>query len=203
MAYTKQQILRDAEALVQHQQGGEPSGHDDGHVARVVAMARHLARETIEPVDMFRLELVCRLHDVDDHKITKGANHVTVDTFLSAHEVASELQALVRDILDSMSFTASKAGRQETTIEGKIAQDADRLDAIGAIGIARAFAYGGHKSRPLITWGSTGADTRSHFDDKLFKLEGLMNTVAGKRIANERTSFMRQFIARFDEETKR
>jgi len=202
MTARQQSIILEAKKLVQEQQGQDYSGHDDSHVERVVNMARHLAKKIDQAVDKFLLELVCWLHDVDDRKLVHQGQHISAKSFLAAHDIADDMRAKIIDIIERMSYTATKNGLVETTIEGQIAQDADRLDAIGAIGIARAFAYGGAKGRPLSTVSENQDGTRYHFDDKLFKLEGLMNTAEAKRIAHERTLYMSEFIARFDKETK-
>lgn len=191
-----------AEQLVINQQGGETSGHDDAHVYRVVKMAHKIAKSTKEPVDRFLLELVCWLHDIDDPKLEKRNEHISVTTFLKDHQVDTNLSDTIQSIIACLSYTATKKGLKETAIEGKIAQDADRLDALGAIGIARAFAYGGSKGRLLVKNGPVKDDTRSHFDDKLFKLESLMNTEYGKKLAAKRTRFMHRFIALFDLESQ-
>ena len=197
----KQEVLKAAEELIKAQQKEEYSGHDYQHIKRVVKMALNIASKTDEKVDLFILELVCLLHDVDDHKIFYSGKHITVKSFLESQEIDEAVSSSIIDIISKLSFTSTKSGLYETTIEGKIAQDADRLDAIGAIGIARAFAYGGANKR-LIVDGNLDSATRHHFDDKLFKLEELMNTKEGKKIAQTRMVFMKQFIKIFDEETK-
>ena len=195
------EVLKAAEELVYLQQGNEYSGHDYYHVKRVVNMALDIAHKMEEPIDTFLLELVCWLHDVDDPKIVYSGEHTSVKSFLKLHEVDDNMASIVIDIISKLSYSASKKGLKETTIEGMIAQDADRLDAIGAVGIARTFAYGGANKRAMVSKGIEQS-TRYHFDDKLFKLEQLMNTKEGKRIAKIRTAYMREFINQFDQETK-
>lgn len=201
MSKTDEKILKAAEELVYKQQFNEYSGHDYYHVKRVVNMALDIANKIEEPVDTFLLELVCWLHDVDDPKIIYSGEHTSVKSFLKLHEVDKDTSLAVIDIISKLSYSATKKGLKETTIEGMIAQDADRLDAIGAVGIARTFAYGGTNKRAMVSK-DIEQSTRYHFDDKLFKLEELMNTKEGKRIAKNRTAYMKEFINQFDQETK-
>jgi len=137
--------------------------------------------------------LAALLHDADDHKLFYTENNRNARAFLNAQKLDPEtIDRICRDI-NAVSFSKNGAKKPET-IEGRIVQDADRLDALGAVGIARTFAYGGAKSRSL-------ADSLSHFDEKLLLLYDLLNTDEAKRIALPRYRFLKAFYDRFREET--
>jgi len=201
MGIDQKKILKAAEALVKTNLGADGTGHDYFHVLRVVALAKKIAEKT-GSIDGFVLELACWLHDIDDRKIVYTAAHMTVAEFLALNAVPEAVAAHVKDIIDNLSYSSSIKGKKEKTLEGQIAQDADRLDAIGAIGIARAFAYGGSKGRLLYDEARSDMTTVGHFHDKLFKLEALMNTEAGKALAKERTAFMKKYLDEFEKEIK-
>ena len=139
MGIDQKKILKAAEALVKTNLGADGTGHDYFHVLRVVALAKKIALLS-GPVDGFILELACWLHDIDDRKIVYTQAHMTVSEFLVTNAVPEAVASHVKDIIDNLSYSSSIKGKKEKTLEGQIAQDADRLDAIGAIGIARAFA---------------------------------------------------------------
>lgn len=175
---------------------GDSSGHDFDHTMRVYRMASRIAEE--ENADLQIVQLAALLHDVDDKKLSpktyeKKDNAVT---FLRDNGLKEDKIRMIVEIISQISFSAGNGA--PTTIEGKCVQDADRLDAIGAIGIGRAFAFGGSRGRQMHD--STGEDKSStiqHFYDKLLKLKGLMNTATGRRLAEERDTFMRTFLAQF------
>jgi len=188
--------------------------HDHLHIQRVLANARLIINQTSECVDVSVVELVCLLHDVGDAKLinTKTDDHTIAQKILDKYSVPSKVTDHVIQIIENLSYRGGNNQALET-IEGQIAQDADRLDAIGAIGIARCFAYGGSKNRML--WNpnnmpkefatkeeylANNGDSLSHFYEKLFKLKDLMNTEAGKAIAEERDAFMHQFVDQFKRE---
>lgn len=170
------------------------------------------------PADNLEIvDLAALLHDIDDWKYqTEDAPTKRAVQFLEAQNVPSEKIARVMAIIDTMGFKEELGGAQrEITVEFGCVQDADRLDAIGAIGIARCFTYGGHKKRALYdpevppteelskeVYMQQGREspTINHFYEKLFKLRGMMKTNAGKRIAEERHAFMEQFVAQFYKE---
>lgn len=189
---------------------GEPSGHDWFHVQRVRDMARRLAEK--EGAEIYTVELAALLHDVGDWKFHDGDETVAgreIHRILSRHGVETDVLERVVKIIDMMGF---KGGNRAPmgTIEGKVVQDADRLDAIGAVGIARAFAYGGHKGRILHDPGvppmtaftkeeyrKSAGPTLNHFYEKLFKLKDLMNTGTALAIAEKRHAFLEKFLRRF------
>lgn len=164
---------------------GNSDGHDYDHMIRVYNNAMEIYK--IEKTgDILVIQLAALLHDVDDHKLFNTTNYENARKFLMSNNVPEETIERVVDVIGSVSF--SKNGLQRpATIEGCIVQDADRLDAIGAIGIARAFAFGG-------SHGNTLLDTVDHFEKKLLLLRNGMNTKGGKVIANKRHSIMVAFL---------
>lgn len=201
MTQNQEAMLLLAQHLVHENLGEEPTGHDFFHVERVVKLAKTLA-QAYPQADVFILELACWLHDIDDRKIAYKGPHTSVADFLKINHVDSGVSARVVDIIDNLSYSSQIKGKKETTLEGQIAQDADRLDALGAIGIARAFAYGGAHARLLVDPTQKASSTLDHFEEKLFRLEGLMNTPEGRAIAHERSAFMRAFVETLEKEIK-
>ena len=202
-------ILAEAEAFARDVLTGESSGHDWWHIARVRALARTIA--AAEKADVFVCELAALLHDIADPKIAgdweSGLAHVGV--WLSTHEVPLAEREHVLDIIASISF-AGGAKPAPKTLEGRVVQDADRLDAVGAIGIARAFAYGGAYGRilydPAITpretmtaeeYRSHLTPTINHFYEKLLLLKDRMNTDYARRLAEQRHRVMEAFLDEF------
>ena len=178
---------------------GDGSGHDFDHTLRVYHMAVRIASE--EGADMETVALAALLHDVDDRKLSpETCEHKDRAVgFLRAQGVGEEKIHAIVEIISQISFTAAY-GRPDT-LEGMCVQDADRLDAIGAIGIGRAFAFGGSRGRRM--YDPEGADksaTVEHFYDKLFKLKDLMNTQTGRTLAKQRDEFMHSFLEQFCEE---
>ncbi|MFN0157297.1 MAG: HD domain-containing protein [Bacteroidota bacterium] len=193
---------------------GEGTGHDWWHVHRVWQNAKRIGRE--EGVDMFIVELAALLHDIADWKFHDGddtAGPRAAHAWLEKIGVDGIVIEHVCMIINEVSFKGAGVHTTPTTREGKVVQDADRLDALGAIGIARAFAYGGHKNREIYNPGispvlhqsfeeyrATVGTTINHFHEKLLLLKGLMNTNAGRRIAEERHRFMEAYLQRFLQE---
>ena len=138
--------------------------------------------------------LAALLHDADDHKLFSTSDNANARAFLRENQVPSEMADRICEVINAVSFSQNKDRRPET-IEAKVVQDADRLDAIGAIGIARTFAYGGEHGRPL-------EDSVQHFYDKLLLLKDLMNTETGKKLAQKRHQFLEDFLNELREETK-
>ena len=175
---------------------GDSSGHDFDHTMRVYRMATRIAME--ENAELQIVQLAALLHDVDDRKLSPGTceNKDNAVSFLRLNGVEEGKIRRIVQIISEISFSANKG--VPTTIEGKCVQDADRLDAIGAIGIGRAFAYGGSRGRAIHD--PTGADQTStiqHFYDKLLLLKDLMNTPTGRHLAQRRHSFMCVFLEQF------
>lgn len=173
----------------------DSGGHDLDHTVRVYRMAVRLAEA--EGADTQITALAALLHDVDDRKISPETCE-TLDharDFLHSHGVDGETTNRILSIISQVSFSG---GKVPESLEGKCVQDADRLDAMGAVGIARTFAYGGSKGRRIHDpAGEDKTTSVQHFYDKLLKLEKLMNTETGREMARQRHLFMEAFLHRF------
>lgn len=161
------------------------SGHDAEHSLRVYSNAILIADTELQCNRLF-VSLAALLHDVDDYKLFNTENNYNARSFMVKQQMDSETVERICEIINSVSFSKNR-GDSPKTIEGKIVQDADRLDAIGAIGIARTFAYGGAHGRSI-------RDSIMHFDDKLLLLKDEMNTEEGKRIARFRHDYIKAFV---------
>ena len=168
-------------------------GHDAAHSLRVYRNAMMIADKE-SACDREIAALAALLHDADDHKLFSTINNANARAFLEENKVSAEMTDRICEVINSVSFSQNKDRRPET-IEAKVVQDADRLDAIGAIGIARTFAYGGEHGRPL-------EDSVQHFHDKLLLLKKLMNTETGKKLAEKRHAFLEEFLKELREETE-
>ncbi len=193
----KIEILKSAQELIKNQFIGETTGHDYYHIERVVKTANRIANE--EKADLFLVELAAWLHDLGDYKLNGGTDKSEefISEFLTGLNVPSEIIAKTIEIVSQVSFSK---GNTPTSLEAQIVQDADRLDALGAIGLARTFAYGGSKHREI--WNPKNPEMTSiqHFYDKLLKLKDLMNTNSAMKIAQERHPFLEEFLDRFYKE---
>ena len=202
-------ILAEAEAFARDVLTGESSGHDWWHIARVRALARTIA--AAEQADTFVCELAALLHDIADPKIAGDweSGLARVRDWLMAHDVPAAEREHVLDIISSISFAGGSKPAPKT-LEGRVVQDADRLDAIGAIGIARAFAYGGAHGRILYDpavapramvtgeeYRSHATPTINHFYEKLLLLKDRMNTDFARRLAEQRHRVMEAFLDEF------
>ncbi len=203
MTNTEIQIIKNVENDIRELFSGEFSGHDVLHTLRVVKNARRLNADNAG--DDFIVTLSALLHDADDRKLfpETAENNGNARKILEKYCVSKENTDRIIDIINSVSFTA---GKIPDSIEGKIVQDADRLDAIGAVGIARCFSFGGNHSRPIYEEGDfsgegSGDSSIAHFYNKLLKLEGLMNTEKGRKEAEKRTAFLKNYLEHFKEET--
>ena len=163
-------------------------GHDAAHSLRVYRNALHLA-DCYPDCDKRIVLLAALLHDVDDHKLFNTENNANARRFLKKQDLSTDEIEQICSIINNVSFSKNR-GKSPENIEGKIVQDADRLDALGAIGIARTFAYGGKNGRPL-------EESLQHFYDKLLLLKDEMNTEEAKRLATERHKYLEGFIAEF------
>lgn len=190
-------ILKAAELHIKKLFSGEGTGHDYFHVERVVNNAIKIAEN--ENSDLFLVELSARLHDLGDYKLNDGKDRSEelITEFLKAQNADSELISKVVEIVSQVSFSK---GKKAVSIEAQIVQDADRLDAMGAIGIARCFAYGGKKEREIWNLENPEDTSLQHFYDKLLKLKELMNTQTGRKMAEERHRFLEEFLAEFHKE---
>ncbi|MBF0431888.1 MAG: HD domain-containing protein [Fibrobacteria bacterium] len=214
MKKTNSKVLSQTSDFVQNKLKGEGSGHDWWHVYRVWTLAIKLAEK--EGADLFIVELAALLHDIADWKFHNGDETVgprLAAEWLGKLDVESKTINRVCDIINTLSFKGSGVPTPMSTIEGEIVQDADRLDAMGAIGIARAFAYGGNKNREMHNpdippvqhhtfeeYKKNQSTTINHFHEKLLLLKGQLNTSTAKNIGKERHKFMNVFLEQFHRE---
>lgn len=205
-------IINDALEFVRNIFNDDYSGHDYFHTLRVYKMATRIAEQ--ENAYLIIVQLAALLHDVDDIKLSPEtyANKDRAVGFLREHDISETMIKNICNIIGEVSFNGTDSITPET-IEGKCVQDADRLDAMGAIGIARAFAYGGSHNRaiydpeikPTINmnadkYQSHISTTINHFYEKLFQLKGLMNTDTAKKISEQRDDYMKTYISEFLDE---
>lgn len=198
----KERIINNTINFVKTRLEKEGSGHDWWHVKRVYENSIEIAKKEKE-VDFFILALAALLHDIADHKFgyTDIDRENIITDFLKNEGVIDKDIKKIVYIVNNISFKSGKNTHKIESIEGKIVQDADRLDAIGAIGIGRAFTYGGYKNRLMYDPDSEdGLDTISHFYDKLLLLKDKMNTESGKEMAESRHKFMEYFLEEFYKE---
>jgi uncharacterized protein len=207
----KDSIVKQTEDFVRNVLTGESSGHDWWHIHRVSRLAVEIGKH--EGADLFIVRLAALLHDVDDYKLVGESDSEEprrAREWLEQLHLSQELIDHITRIIREMSFKGARVSTPMSTKEGMVVQDADRLDAIGAIGIARAFAYGGARGRlihdPAVKpvqhasfedYKSNSGPTINHFYEKLLLLKDLMNTQAGKQIAAARHRFMQQFLDHF------
>ncbi|WP_313579986.1 HD domain-containing protein [Chishuiella sp.] len=179
----------------------EGTGHDYFHIERVVVNAKKIVEK--EKANAFLVELAAWVHDVGDYKLHGGIDksEELIREFLTSIEVDEKTINKVIEIVSQVSFSK---GNIPTSIEAEIVQDADRLDAIGAVGIARCFAYGGSTGSVLYNPENKTKNSSSiqHFYDKLFTLKDLINTKTAKVIAEERHQYMENFIQEFYREVE-
>jgi len=200
--------------FVQKTLANAEAGHDWFHIERVFKTAQTINQQ--ENGDELVVAFAALLHDIADPKFNNGDEELGPNmaaSFLASIAVDAEVIAHVKLIIQNMSFKNSFDGTGFTSKEMQIVQDADRLDAIGAIGIARAFTYGGFKNRVLYdpailpeehltkeSYKNTTAPTINHFYEKLLLLKDMMNTETGKAIATERHNFMLLYLEHFYKE---
>ncbi len=194
---------------------GDSSGHDYYHTIRVYKLAAEIAKQ--ENADANIVQLAALLHDVDDIKLSPQTHNTKKNAvdFMTANKLDADVIDIVCKIIDEVSFAGTDSA-VPSTIEGKCVQDADRLDAIGAIGIARTFAYGGSRGRkiydpdiePRIGMSKEeyqkdlNSTSINHFYEKLLLLKDMMNTTAGKKLAEHRQAVMQEFLNEFLAEWK-
>lgn len=207
-------VLRRTEEHVRGLLSGDSSGHDWWHITRVRATALTIARR--ERADQYVVELAALLHDVADWKFHDGDEHAgsrAAAEWLASLGVDEATIVHVGEIIDHLSFKGAGVPTPMRTLEGQVVQDADRLDAIGAIGIARTFAYGGHAGQPMhdpeleptahasfAEYKHKRTSTINHFYEKLLLLKDRMNTEAGRALAAGRHAYMQEFLSRFHDE---
>jgi uncharacterized protein len=211
----KQKVVDSAMVYVRELLEGEGSGHDWWHIKRVTDLAMTISKEYSES-DLFIVQLAALLHDVGDHKFHNGDHTVgpkMVEKWLIKNKVDQlDIQKVV-SVVKEISYKGAKVETPMSSIDGEIVQDADRLDAIGAIGIARTFAFGGNKNREMYNpdhkvedhddfeaYKKTTGPTINHFYEKLLLLKDRMNTKFGQELAQKRHEFMEVFLEEFFQE---
>eukprot|EP00389_Voromonas_pontica_P003341 GDKH01004924.1.p1 GENE.GDKH01004924.1~~GDKH01004924.1.p1 ORF type:complete len:249 (+),score=35.04 GDKH01004924.1:111-857(+) len=222
-------LLEKIEEFVKDYMAGNDSSHDFAHVLRVRRMAMAIAADEVEkrstddkPIDLELVEMAALLHDVGDYKYAKPGDDESespIISFLRKVGVADARARQVDELVNNVGFKKELANRgAKLTIETAIVQDADRLEAIGAIGIARTFTFGGARGRPMyepemdeplrkrhrtatedeyVKNSATKRSTVSHFYDKLLFLSGMMKTDLGKKLAETRHKAMESFLEQF------
>ena len=197
--------------FVRNQLQNAEGGHDWFHIERVYKNA--IAISENEKCNTMIVQLGALLHDIADSKFHNGDESIgpkIARTFLESEKVEAETINQVINIIENISFKGGNFEKKFNSIELEIVQDADRLDAIGAIGIARTFNYGGFKNRPLYNpaispnlhmnkeeYKNSEAPTINHFYEKLLLLKDKMNTETGKKMAQQRHHFMETFLSQF------
>lgn len=202
----KDVILKETKSFVKNKLYKEGSGHDWFHIKRVYNLATYICEN--EGGDEFIIKMTSLLHDIDDWKFSN--NNKTTESFLKSISVDEESIYKIMNIITTMSYKGGVINSYQNNLEGKIVQDADRLDAMGAIGIARAFTYGGSKNilmynphikpknfQNLDEVKNLDNHTINHFYEKLLKLKDLINTDTAKQIAEERHRFMEIYLDEF------
>lgn len=208
---SKEEIITKTRLFVKKELENEATGHDWWHIQRVVNMAKNISKT--EGGDEFIIEVAALLHDISDYKLNNGDEKKGIEkleTFLNEIAISPETKEEILNIINGVSYKGAGVKEETLSVEGKIVQDADRLDAMGAIGIARTFAYGGNKNRAIyspnidpkihtsfIDYKSSTAPTINHFYEKLLLLKNRMNTKTAKKIAKERHQFMEDFLTQF------
>ena len=171
---------------------GNSGGHDAEHTMRVYRNTMAIAGS--EPgCDREIVALAALLHDADDRKLFPSKENENARAFLEGRVPEDRIRKICACI-ETVSFSRNP-DRAPESVEGKIVQDADRLDAMGAVGIARTFAYGGERGRPM-------RESVGHFHEKLLRLKDRMNTETGKRLAEKRHAYLEGFLNELDEELK-
>lgn len=198
-------------ASIKAQFEADSSGHDWFHIQRVLNISRFL--QSKEGGDLIVIELAALLHDISDYKLNGGKLNeggVVATQIMKEFEVDTQVIDQVVYIIDNISYKGANTPTEMRSLEGMIVQDADRLDAIGAIGIGRTFAYGGHKGQAMYDptlstkmhssfeeYATSKSSTINHFYEKLLLLTDRLNTTTAKEIGRRRHEFMQQFVDEF------
>ena len=206
-----QQLIYNTEAFVKNTLENAEGGHDWFHILRVWNNAKLIAQH--ENVDGLIVELGALLHDIADSKFHNGDETIgpkEARKFLESQQVEESVIIHIENIITNISYKGGNFEQKFTSPELEVVQDADRLDAIGAVGIARCFNYGGFKNRSLYNpkippklnqtkdeYKNSNAPTINHFYEKLLLLKDKMNTVSGRKIAESRHQYMENFLQQF------
>lgn len=204
-------IIQAIESEVKDLFQAEPTGHDWFHIHRVRNMSLHLS--DTEGGDREVIELAALLHDVSDPKLNGGIfdqGPIEADKIMTKHGIPVATRRRVCTVIEEVSYKGSDVETPCSSIESQIVQDADRLDAMGAIGIARAFAYGGNRDREIYNptippknhksfeeYHHDKSHTINHFYEKLLLLKDRLNTPTAKQIGQERHEFLALFLSNF------
>ncbi len=204
----QKKLLFQTEEFIKQHFEDESSGHDWWHIFRVRNLALKIAAH--EGGYLFIIEMAALLHDLDDWKLTNDNKVSKTEHWLKTIEIEKKVANKILEIIEQVSFKGAKVKTNAITLEAKIVQDADRLDAIGAIGIARTFAYGGNKNRLIHhpdskpemhdsfeAYKKTTAPTINHFYEKLLLLKDRLNTKTAIDLAKSRHRFMEDFLEQF------
>lgn len=210
---TKTEIIKKTEEFAKKKMKGDP-GHDWSHVNRVRKLALHIGKK--EKVDLFVVELAALLHDIADYKFYKGDEKIggkIAGQWLRKLKVDEKIIKRITYIIDEIAFRGAKVKYTMETLEGKVVQDSDKLDAMGAIGVARTFSYGGHFNVPMYVptikpvlhtsfaqYKKNSPSTINHFYEKLLLLKDRMHTKTARKIAGRRHKFMELYLKEFYEE---
>ncbi len=210
----QEQIIEQTVDFVKAVLADAEGGHDWWHIYRVWKSAKQIAQS--EEVDLFVVELGALLHDIADSKFHGGDESVgpqKARAFLQSLNVDEAVIVHVENIISNISFKGGNQIQHFKSAELDVIQDADRLDALGAIGIARTFNYGGHKNREIYNpdiepnlnmskeaYKNSVAPTLNHFYEKLLLLKDRMNTKAGRKMAEKRHAFMETYLEQFYQE---
>jgi len=205
---SNQSFISSTEKFIRELLEGEGSGHDWWHIHRVRNNALNISKAY--QANVFIIEMAALLHDIADHKLHNGDEEIgprKAAEWMDYLKIPEKDQERILQIMEEVSFSK---GKTPSTLEGKIVQDADRLDAIGAIGIARTFAFGGFKKREIYNpeippvkytsledYKKNTNPTLNHFYEKLLLLKEMMNTEEAKKIAEKRHVFMETYLNQF------
>ena len=190
----KAQILNQTKEFVLSEMAKNDAAHDGEHILRVVALTAQLCR-AYPQADAFRAELLAWLHDLSDDKLASNLGQASVGEFLRSIGAEKIDIAFIEGALPYISYRKHPKLSPDIALEIRIVQDADRIDAMGAVGIARTFAYGGAKNRSL-------EESLAHFDEKLLLLYDLLSTQEAKRLALPRYEFLKVFYEQYKQETE-
>ncbi|MBF2588212.1 HD domain-containing protein [Listeria marthii] len=198
----QEEIIEYAEKWMQCHFEKETTGHDWAHIQRVWQLSKQIQAK--EGGDLFAIELSALFHDYNDSKLTKDPLQATktIVAWMKEKELPQESINKIIRIIQSVSFKNGANPTQALTIEEKIVQDADRLDAIGAIGIARTFTYGGAHNREIANQNHPEETTLQHFYDKLLLIQDQLKTKTAQELATEKQKIMQDFIQALEKELK-
>lgn len=213
---SKKIAIRHITKFVKNKLKNDNTGHDWWHIERVSRLAKYIAKNEKTSVNIFIVEVASLLHEMSDWKFLKDNNangNKEIFRILKSFKIQrTDIEHIV-DIVENLSFKGAYVASGMKTIEGKIVQDADRLDAIGAIGISRVFTYGGSKGVPIydpslkphfhrtfLEYKTKKSTSINHFYEKLLLLINFMNTNTAKLLAHKRSEFMKIFLGRFFQE---